>query len=224
MNRLGRTFAAFVAAPLLLVGCAESPPSASIPSASSSATVEPDPQPTTLVIGAVDLTLLDDAGETVDTLPFSSDGATALAFLEQTFGEAPTLSSTPSDGHCALAASHAVWGDWFALAYDLQGETTTGLQMQVTSTQRATPDGLSVLTPSGFGVGDDIAALAAAQPDADTDGLSMDGVEYLSVFYDVGAGTPADGESGGAWWGASAAAQNGVIQTLRSPHAFRDNC
>jgi hypothetical protein len=226
MTRLGTLLAGVVAIPFLLVGCAapEPAPRASSPSPSPSASAQPPSEPATLVIGAVDLKLLAEGGEMLETLPFAADGSTAVAFLERAFGEAPALSATPSDGNCARASSHATWGDWFALAYDIQGETSSGLQMQVTSEKELTPNGLAVQTPSGFGVGDDIAALMAAQPEADTDGLSMDGVEYLSVFYDVGAGTPADGEAGEAWWGASAAAEDGVIRTLRSPHAFRDSC
>jgi hypothetical protein len=194
--------------------------------ASPSATASPIPEavPATLVIGALGLTLLDEEGDKLDTLPFTSDGADAVAFLDGAFGETPVLSFTPSDGHCSSDASEATWGDWFTLAYDVQGETPTGLDMAVTSASKTTPNGLSVLTPSGFGVGDDIAALAAAQPDAETDSYSFEQVAYMSVFYDIGSGSKAAAENGDLWWGASAAAEDGVIVTLRSPHLLRDSC
>jgi hypothetical protein len=224
MNRLRRALIGVVAIPLLLAGCAATAPEATTPSATPAPSASVQPEPAALLIGARDVKLVDGEGATLATLPFAADGATALAFLEDAFDEAPALSSVPSDGHCSRAASRAQWGEWFALAYDIEGPTTTGLQMQVTSNQKTTPNGLSVLTPSGFGVGDDIAALKAAQPEADTYGMPMEGIEYFSVYYEVGTGTPADGEAGEAWWGASATAENGVIQTLRSPHAFRDSC
>jgi hypothetical protein len=228
-RRLG--VSGFAVLAMVLAGCASPAPASGVGVALGvllATAAGAAPEPATAVIGAHAITVLDQDGDTFGEVVFTEPGSAAVELLTAVFDAPPVLSRQESDFNCVPAANVAVWDGYFTLAYDIEGAGGAGHSMLARATTRATPGGVLLLTASGFGVGDSVDALVASQPGVAVDSMDWEGKHYSSVHYDVGAGvflTPDDENYDMApYWGASAAAIDGTITTLQSPHAFVDMC
>lgn len=217
----------------VLAGCAASP-SAGAPESEPTAEATPvaeEPAVAALSIGGTAISMLDDEGDVVASLEYTTDGAAAVDFLSAAFGSDPVVSPRVGDGSCTADATRAVWGDdAFELIYDypeLSG-IPAGQAVAVDAKAPAVGD-VSVQTPEGVAVGDPASDLVAAIPNVGTHNRPGTTTLY-SVDYAVVAGTYEDmsdadfGMTENAYWGALALVDNDVISELKAPSYFQSAC
>ncbi len=190
-----------------------------------------EPAVTALSVGGTALSTLDDAGNVVGTLEYTSDGAAAIEFLSEAFGSEPVVSPRPGDGSCVSDATRAVWGDdAFILVYDFPERSGIPEGQSLALDAKApTVGAVAVQTPEGVAVGDPVNELVVALPNVGThENPYSPGFFY--VDYAVASGEyedfsdPDHGMTDNDYWGAQAIAENDVITELTAPVHFQSAC
>jgi hypothetical protein len=229
-----RGFLAAAAVVLALSGCAAGP--ADSAEVASTSTPTPDavagPSIAVLTVGGSGVTAIDENGQEVSSLDYTSDGATAVAYLTAVFGSEPVVTVRTSDMSCHAEASRATWGAGAVeLLYDFIGEKT-GLPdgQYVSLTVKAESVGtVGIETPTGFSVGDAESNLITSIPGVVTDVNAAD-PNLIYVDYELIGGVyvdpvyPVFGEDEVGAWGAKAASSSSVIVQLDAPVTFQDFC
>jgi hypothetical protein len=166
------TFAAAVA----LSGCfptggtsTPSPVASESTTATAEATPTPDPTvaapvPTTLVISAANITVLDETSAVIITIPYTTAGFEAADQLSAALGTVPSSSSN-GGGNCQRAGTSYDFG-----GFKLEGAGTITMAppavFSVNATGSATATGVLIKGPANVTVGTPLADVLAAIPGA----------------------------------------------------------
>ncbi|MGR2752645.1 hypothetical protein [Agromyces arachidis] len=122
--------------------------------------VDPLSTVTTITLRPEGLELTDGDGTLVRTLSYEGDGATTAAVLAAVLDEEPEVTDYAPDGD--LLARVYTWTGIEVAEHHEPWMHRAGTRLVVTSLLPSIGDGVSVTTASGFSVGDDLAAYAAA--------------------------------------------------------------
>ena len=218
---------------LLLVGCGAAPTPARTDSAAPASAPSPASTPATdaasaLVVAGSEVRVLDAAGTVVESLPYTSEPAVALAFFAELFESEPVTTEIAADGTCEGATTHASWEDGFGVVDgDILLPDGQLFLVRVTAPEIG---GLRMQTPAGISIGDPIESLQSAIPEEQRkDSFESEGVRYDYVDYDAASGSwsPDDGSDAyysGDYWGAHARGENGLVALLLAPARYVDVC
>ncbi|MBB5843333.1 hypothetical protein HD599_001656 [Conyzicola lurida] len=222
----------FLVAAAVLVALSGCTGVAADPTASPTAEPVAGPAIAVLTVGGTGVTAIDENGEEVSSLDYTSDGATTVAYLTAVFGSEPAVTTRPSDNSCHTEAARATWGDdAVELLYDFVGERTelpTGQYVQLT-VKSATVGDVSIETPTGFSVGEPETELVASIPGVGTH-VNSALPDNTYVDYEVAGGEYTDsndadfGQDENEYWGAQAFVNGGVIAELWAPVVFQSAC
>jgi Zn-dependent alcohol dehydrogenase len=224
-----REVVAAVAVVLALSGCSAV---AAEPTAEPTAEPVAGPAIAVLTVGGTGVAAIDENGQEVSSLDYTSDGATTVAYLTAVFGSEPVVTVRPSDQTCFAEASRATWGDdAVELLYDFVGEKTelpTGQYVQLT-VKSSTVGDVVIATPTGFSVHESEADLIASVPGVGTH-VNSAFPERTYVDFDVAGGVYTDsndadfGQTDNEYWGAQAYSNGGTIAELWAPYTFQSAC
>ena len=158
------------------------------PTPSSTSTPEPEPSvaepiPTSVVISASSIAVLDETSTVIVDIPFTTNGTTAGNQLAEALGVAPEVVSFPV-ADCYPAGSAFKW-DGLALFTAGSAEMATGQVFEVTASSAVTSAGIAVYGPQSLQVGASLDEVNAALPGAFSEFIEGgDGVVGLETYID----------------------------------------
>lgn len=135
--------------------------------ATSTPTPEPtvaEPVPTSVVISAASITVLDETSSVIIDIPFTTNGTTAGNQLAEALGATPEVRTFDGD-ICFPAGSSFVWDNLVILTSG-SAEIAAGQLFEVQASGARTNGGIEVYGPHSLQVGASLAAVNAAVPGA----------------------------------------------------------
>jgi hypothetical protein len=194
------------AAVLMIAGCAAAPsaqdfettrPTGTPTPTTTTPPPEPGP-PATIVIAASQVWVEDADGETIGAVDYAAGGAEVVALMTTALGT-PTV---VDDDEC-IDGTIYLWPDYEGFRVAVSSETPAAPYSGVlVSAKVADVGGVAIESEPGFGVGDDITALAASLPPAQN---HLD--ELGALVWETTATVPS-GQFGGVIY-----ASDGVVAT-----------
>jgi len=207
----------------LLSGCgsAAPAPAPSTPAGSATPTPRSSPSPSPsvakVVIDGDSVSVVRSDGEVLDDIPYTSAVADAVARLTEALGESP-VTSTVTTSSCYPSLDESAWGGLSLWSAADGLNKPEGAQFYVTADGPATGDDVPIVIPSGQAVGDDAAAVRAANPRAP----SFDNGRSIDVHYDVVSGS-ADGDPS-EYYGGYAQIRNDRLVLISAPNYYFFEC
>lgn len=208
---------------LMLTGCTSSP---TVPVGHSASPTVPSgngASPTTspvsrvgdhIVIRGDGLDFADSAGGVVDSANFSDDAAETRDRITRWLGMAPVTNSVDNSSYCFESPAYVIdtWDSSLALIHRGPVYAAAGFRFSVLASG-SKANGIDIVTPQGFGVGDPSDDLIAAVPATSVDM----GAGVARVYYDL----PIPEWSAYAWaWEKDGA----PIQQIIAPYALEEFC
>ncbi|WP_108719266.1 DUF6777 domain-containing protein [Miniimonas sp. S16] len=150
-------------------------------------------------------------GTTVQTLPFQESAAAAIEAVTGLLG-ASVSELTPGDGYCSADRTRVTWGALW-LTHEGTDVAASGWWVGLDS------DVAGVTGPDGVTVGQSVADVRAAHPEAPSESYGYEGVQYDLVYLDV---TSTDG--GTEDMAVEVVGEDGVVVGLRAPVYVMGDC
>ena len=215
-----RVAPALALAAFLLTACSPTSPTpaptATTPPAATptQAPVEP-PVVSGIVVGGSGFTTVDAAGAVVDTVPYSSDPAAAIALLSGLFDAEPLVSAVPEE-HCSPSFNRADWDG--AVKLDTDFAWLPEGQLFVFGAYAPSHAGIDLTTSGGLAVGDDASELIASLPPTHVEMYEYEGITQGMAAYEVEGGDfgPASYDA----WGAQVRVKGSLVDGIVSPAIF----
>ncbi|TNU74967.1 hypothetical protein FH969_06495 [Miniimonas arenae] len=157
------------------------------------------------------LELLAADGTTAQTLPFQESAAAAIEAVTGLLG-ASFSELTPGDGYCSADRTRVTWGALW-LTHEGTDAAASGWWVGLDS------DVAGVTGPDGVTVGQSVADVRAAHPEAPSESYGYEGVQYDLVYLDV---TSTDG--GTEDMAVEVVGEDGVVVGLRAPVYVMGDC
>ena len=207
-------------AALLLTACSPTTPDptpavTAPPTATPTETPVEEPAVTGIVVGGSEFTTVDSAGAVVDTVPYSSDPAAAIALLSGLFDAEPLVSAVPEE-HCSPSFNRADWDG--AVKLDTDFAWLPEGQLFVFGAYAPSHAGIDLTTSGGLAVGDDASELIASLPPTHVEMYEYEGVTQGMAAYEVEGGDfgPASYDA----WGAQVRVKGSLVDGIVSPAIF----
>lgn len=165
-----------------------STPTLARPTPTPTSTPDPEPTvaepiPTSVVISAASIAVLDETSTVIIDIPFTTNGTTAGNQLAEALGVAPEVVSFPV-ADCFPAGSAFRW-DGLTLLTAGSAEMASGQVFEVTASSAVTSAGIAVYGPQSLQVGASLDEVNAAVPGAFSEFVAGgDGVVGLETYID----------------------------------------
>ncbi len=191
-------------------------PTIALRTATSTPTPEPTvaaPVPTSVVISAASITVLDETSTVIIDIPFTTNGTTAGNQLAEALGATAEVRSYDGD-ICYPAGSSFIWDNLVILTSG-SAEIAAGQVFEVQATGARTNGAIAVYGPHSLQVGASLAAVNAAVPGA------------VSEFVEEGLGSvglEAYSDARGYLVGARGAIFEGALHSITSPITIIPTC
>jgi hypothetical protein len=222
-RRTAAPAAVAAAALLVLLGACASPAPAPTKHATKTPTATSTPTPTAdatlakIVIAADGIQALDSSGNSMLSLPFSTDPVTAGEELDDLL-DATAQTSTVTTDECYPELDESSWGGLHIFSTSDGLTRPLDAQFYVTADAATAAGGIAIETPKGITVGATRGQALAADPSAPS--FSANG--EIDLHYDIASGT-ASGDPN-QYYGAQAVIKSGKVVSLDSPLYFSRPC